>query len=1407
MAETDTSTTVSPLVFTDELTGLHNQRHIHQYLLHDVDWQASGPEPLSLIMIDLDSFAAVNEKLGRAEANKLLIQAADVLGESFRNKDILGRYAGDGFCVILPRTGRDKAVNLAEQARQRLEERLKLTASAGVAVFPEDAQEAEVLLYKVDRALQHAKANGRNMVSDALSMKRRKEPVPEEPSGKLYIGSEEKIEKIVRLLDDAREGRSGFVFVKTLPATGKIRFLGELVRRMKAAGAGCIVETFTEQDRDAPYKLLTELIDRFLRREVAQLRRIKDNLSFDEIVLLAKEIPTLAAVVEDVGGDAGAVEGKSAPQKKCALFDGLTHTMSAISQERALFIILDEFHYVDDGTLNVILSLLNRSSARIVLCGALQLGQPGKTLATEGKGLMKFMNDIRSAERAVEMMLTPFKMQEVAGFVSHLLPGREESGDFDRLMLEASRGNPLYIESAVQLLKSQKVIRFEGGTWKLGHVQRGDLPNTLDELVQSKMATLDEECEKIISKAAVIGSNFSLEVLGQVADTNEGEMLEVLDKARKLGIIERPEVLNNDRMNFASRDVHDTVYVRTDDYFRTTTHVRVAEVLEDIYRENPGRAAFTLAYHYQKAGKEEKAQSFRSLGEERADRVYDGAQIDAHARGEGAPGGKGVEARIPECDGELSDEEIDLIMQALQALSRTSKSLQMYPEGSQMVLQAVDQLRQAVQQGLEGVEGFTVGESGEGMLLNGRPVDAKIGGMTATEILKAMRERFIQSLTVVRGVASEELLAFTRLFGKPPVRGTLDRGFWNNCLEEAGVEHIDAVQKAYVMDTEIARQSGVSGSDLPEGLSGEAMQAACIVVRHMHGTVEKMAMYPPGSSIIAGAVKELEESARTFFAARGGLSVSEVDGTLLIDGVPPGAEALAGGAADLAGVLRKSGVKSCIFSGDSAIDEMSGFLQLVAGASDPRPVDEWKALLAGKNISHIQVGDTIYHGAAAGGGDGGAGTEPEPEPEPEPVATDVVERAEQIAGYPPDKLLAAEAVAEVPGILKTLLRGRKSALLQELIGAFTSILSSGAAELHGKATKALLNIYQKSVIEVQEVLLTLSRDAVIDALASEKSPQACANLLHFAGQVARRCVEQGDFDSLDRTVTAMGERAMEEGEGSEIQKAAEEALASLFGSTAFRTLLIKVKSPSFGASRQVIDILAAFENLAVPILVSLIEEAEAENTRRFAAKAIREIGPDAVKALTGELTRYASPGFACRILGVLGEVEADVGQAVSQTIMHPDEKVRAGSVQALKGMERRAAVDVLAGVAGGKDPEGVRFAVAALGALGYAESVDWLAGLLEEPGDPVTQTAACAALGMIADPKAVPVLKKVAESKRMLGLSTVFPNEVRAAAAAALAAIGGDKAATVLERLARDKRTAIRKAADKKDEPNEDQLE
>ncbi|HEU4763123.1 MAG TPA: GGDEF domain-containing protein, partial [Gemmatimonadales bacterium] len=130
-------------------------------------------EPFAFVMIDLDHFKRVNDKHGHLAGDRLLVHVAHVLQRIGRASDLLGRYGGDEFGVLLPQNNAEGALAFAERARAALAEdppvspdgeRLTVRLSVGVAVFPEDGTRASALVQAADRALYQAKRRGRDQV-------------------------------------------------------------------------------------------------------------------------------------------------------------------------------------------------------------------------------------------------------------------------------------------------------------------------------------------------------------------------------------------------------------------------------------------------------------------------------------------------------------------------------------------------------------------------------------------------------------------------------------------------------------------------------------------------------------------------------------------------------------------------------------------------------------------------------------------------------------------------------------------------------------------------------------------------------------------------------------------------------------------------------------------------------------------------------------------------------------------------------------------------------------------------------------------------------------------------------------------------------------------------------------------
>ncbi|MEM6859344.1 MAG: GGDEF domain-containing protein [Myxococcota bacterium] len=163
------------LTTLDEVTGLFNARHLQYVLDQEVARCRRFGRNFSVLFVDLDHFKAVNDSLGHSAGTRLLVQVGQVLRRKLRSSDHAFRYGGDEFVICLIETERAQAMEAAERIRNAIEHwaknfediRTELTASIGVACFPQDAGSAESLLEFADQRMYAAKRAGRNEVRTA----------------------------------------------------------------------------------------------------------------------------------------------------------------------------------------------------------------------------------------------------------------------------------------------------------------------------------------------------------------------------------------------------------------------------------------------------------------------------------------------------------------------------------------------------------------------------------------------------------------------------------------------------------------------------------------------------------------------------------------------------------------------------------------------------------------------------------------------------------------------------------------------------------------------------------------------------------------------------------------------------------------------------------------------------------------------------------------------------------------------------------------------------------------------------------------------------------------------------------------------------------------------------------------
>jgi diguanylate cyclase (GGDEF)-like protein len=160
---------------TDALTGLPNRRAIDDHLKRLLAQAGRSLTPMSAILLDLDHFKTINDTYGHERGDEVLAAVGALMRTELRGADFAGRNGGEEFIVMLPDTDRAGAMRVAEHLRKAMHSLTlpgvtrAVTASFGIASFPEDALEGATLLRLADRALYAAKQNGRDRVEATSS--------------------------------------------------------------------------------------------------------------------------------------------------------------------------------------------------------------------------------------------------------------------------------------------------------------------------------------------------------------------------------------------------------------------------------------------------------------------------------------------------------------------------------------------------------------------------------------------------------------------------------------------------------------------------------------------------------------------------------------------------------------------------------------------------------------------------------------------------------------------------------------------------------------------------------------------------------------------------------------------------------------------------------------------------------------------------------------------------------------------------------------------------------------------------------------------------------------------------------------------------------------------------------------
>jgi DNA-binding SARP family transcriptional activator/tetratricopeptide (TPR) repeat protein len=401
-----------------------------------------------------------------------------------------------------------------------------------------------------------------------------------------FVGREQELRVLRKLWEDARSGGRRLVLVVGEPGIGKTRLTSEFA--LEAHEHGTVLYAGCQEEALLSYQPIVEALRHYARSTGLDWTTVALGPGTRE---LARLIPDLAAALPAEG-----TRQPSDPEtRRYLLFEAVSFFLSEVSAHTPLMLVLDDLHWADRSTVHLLRHLIRTThEARLLIAGTYREAEVGAD-----HPLTELLADLRRDRLLERLSLEGLDESDVGALISSHA-GHEASSGLVETVHEQTEGNPFFVEEVMRHLIETGVLSARGGRWVSARtLDEIGVPVGVKEVLATRLGRLSDECRVVLTYAAVLGPEFSFDVLGSMVNVDDDALIAALEEALDAQLIVESEDRSRPAYAFTHALVRETLYGNLSGPRRQRLHARAALAIEQAVGD--GEIA-SLAVHHRLAG-------------------------------------------------------------------------------------------------------------------------------------------------------------------------------------------------------------------------------------------------------------------------------------------------------------------------------------------------------------------------------------------------------------------------------------------------------------------------------------------------------------------------------------------------------------------------------------------------------------------------------------------------------------------------------------------------------------------------------------------------------------------------------------------------------------------------------------